>query len=113
MRPLLRPIFETFTFSDDAKIAFDELKQALASSPVLTNPDFSRPFFIQCDASNVGIGGVLFQVEEDVGEHPLAFFSKKLSPAEKKYSVTERECLAVGKSIIKFRGYIEFMIFQL
>ena len=113
------PIVETtkkakvFQFTEPAKTAFDNLKSALVSSPVLCNPDFSRRFFIQCDASDVGIGGVIFQKDDDQGEHPISYFSKKLSSAQKNYSVTERECLAVVRSVEKFRCYIDLLPFTI
>lgn len=111
------PIFNTlkkgkhFVFSEEAKVAFDNLKCALTSSPLLTHPDFAKHFYVQCDASDIGIGAVLFQKDDVDGEHPIAYFSHKLTPAQKNYSVTERECLAVVMAIKKFRAYIELMAF--
>lgn len=111
------PICETlkkgkkFEFTKEACVAFDQLKLCLSSSPVLIHPDFSKTFYVQCDASDVGIGAVLFQEDDDGIEHPIAYFSKKLSAAQKNYSVTERECLAVVSAIKRFRPYIELMKF--
>lgn len=99
-----------FNLTPDANKAFEELKLRLVSSPVLSSPDFQKPFFVQCDASNVGIGAVLFQKDE-VGEHPIEYFSRKLNTAQKNYSTTEKECLAVVLAIEKFRQYIEMMEF--
>lgn len=106
------PITETlklksFQFSDEACSAFQLLKEALTSTPLLVHPDFSKPFYVQCDASDVGIGGVLFQYDTNGDEKPIYFYSAKLNSAQKNYSVTERECLAVIKSIEKFRPYVE------
>lgn len=102
-----------FRWSVKAEEAFLKLKSALVSAPVLTMPDYSKPFSVACDASDVAIGAVLSQ---DIGgeEHPISFFSQKLSASERKYSVTERECLAVIRAIEKFRGYVEgtkFVVF--
>lgn len=114
---IAEPIFSTlrkgknFEFGEEAKRAFEKLKKALTSSPVLIHPDFSKHFYIQCDASDVGVGGVLFQRDENGAEHPIAFVSKKLTAAQKNYSVTERECLSVVMSIKRFRPYIELMPF--
>lgn len=111
------PIFATlkkgksFEFGEAAKEAFKKLKVALTESPVLRHPDFDRHFYIQCDASDVGVGGVLFQKDDEGNEHPVAFVSKKLTPAQKNYSVTERQCLAVVMYVKKFRPYIELMPF--
>lgn len=97
---------ERFRWSTKAEEAFLKLKSALVSAPVLAMPDYSKPFSVACDASDVAVGGVLTQ-EIDGEEHPISYFSQKLSPSERKYSVTERECLAVIRAIEKFRGYIE------
>lgn len=93
-------------WDDRAEKAFTAVKEALIAAPVLSPPDFSRPFTVQCDASDTGLGGVLTQVingEEKV----ICFASRSLSKAERNYSVTERECLAVIFSIEKFRPYVE------
>lgn len=97
---------EKYRWTAKAEEAFLKLKSALVSAPVLTMPDYARPFSIACDASDVAIGAVLTQ-EVEGEEHPISYFSQKLSPSERKYSVTERECLAVIRAIEKFRGYIE------
>ena len=75
--------------------AFQTLKKKLGEPLVLIVPDFSRPFVVQTDASNVGIGAVLTQKGADDKEHPVAFASRKLKPREKNYSVVEKECLAI------------------
>lgn len=70
------------------------MKSALVTAPVLAMPDYTKPFAIACDASDVAIGAVLTQ-EVSGEEHPICYFSQKLSASERKYSVTERECFAV------------------
>lgn len=101
---------DKFVWTPQAQEAFESLKVSLTTAPVLTHPDFSKHFFVQCDASIVGVGGVLFQIINGE-EHPIAFMSKKLSTAQKKYSVTELECLAALLCIQRFRCYIEGMPF--
>jgi len=93
-------------WNSEAELAFDEIKQRLASSPVLATPDFSREFTIQTDASNYGVGAVLSQQVDGI-DHPIAYASKTLTKAQRNYSVTERECLGVLFGIEKFRPYIE------
>lgn len=104
---------DKFVWSSEANAAFEELKVRMTTAPVLSHPDFSRPFTIQCDASNTGIGGVLFQVDDSGGEHPIAYMSRKLNPAQRNYSVTEQECLAAVLSLKKFRGYVEGHAFKI
>lgn len=103
---------DNYIWTPEAQEAFDKLKVALTTAPVLTHPDFSKPFFIQCDASITGVGGVLFQLH-DGQEHPIAYLSKKLNSAQRNYSVTELECLAAILSVEKFRCYIEGMPFTI
>lgn len=99
-------IVRKFKWTNEAQEAFDELKRRLTSSPVLAAPTFGDPWFLETDASDVGIGGVLKQKQGDE-EKVIAYFSKKLSKAARKYTVTEREALAVISAIEKFRCYIE------
>lgn len=95
-----------FVWTEACEVAFNTLKQHLCSAPVLCTPDYTKRFAIACDASDVAVGAVLTQ-EADGQEKVICYMSQKLSPSERKYSVTERECLAVIKAIEKFRGYVE------
>ncbi|KAH8346282.1 hypothetical protein KR084_003528, partial [Drosophila pseudotakahashii] len=92
--------------------AFEALKTSMVSAPVLVTPNFSKPFTIQCDASTTGVGGVLFQTDEDGGEHSIAYMSAKLNKAQRNYSITELECYAAILSISKLRPYVERMPFK-
>ena len=88
--------------------AFRKLQSALTSAPVLTIP-FTGPdstFELYTDASGVGIGAVLSQ-DQGVGPQPVAFESRKLSPAERNYPVHEQELLAVVHAVKTFRHYLE------
>lgn len=102
-----------FIWTEKAEDAFIELKQCLSNAPVLSQPDFTRPFYIQCDASIVGVGSVLFQIMEDGEEHPIAFYSKKLNSAQRNYSITELECYAAVLAVKNFRAYVELMPFTI
>lgn len=102
-----------FVMTPEAMQSFQSLKYALTSAPVLRHPDFNREFFIQCDASEYGIGAVLFQKNEFGGENPIAFYSQKLNSAQKNYSVTEKECLAAVLAVKRFRPYVELMKFTI
>ena len=86
--------------------AFQQLKLLLCSSPVLRSPDFSRPFILQTDASDRGIGAVLSQTDQDGDDHPVAYYSRKLLPREQRYSTIEKECLAIKLATHAFRVYL-------
>jgi hypothetical protein len=85
--------------------AFEALKYAATTAPVLIYPDFSKQFILTTDASAHALGFVLSQDFED-GEHPIAYGSRQLKGAELNYSNTDREMLAVVKGIEHFRPYL-------
>jgi hypothetical protein len=86
--------------------AFQRLKTALTTAPVLACPNFQEPFTLQTDASSHGLGAVLTQHQEG-GEKVIAYASRTLNPAERNYSATELECLAVVWGIRRMRDYLE------
>ena len=93
--------------------AFEGLKQALISEPVLAQPDFSKPFTLHTDASGAALGAVLTQ-DDDAG-HPQAigYASRTLTDVETRYSATETECLAVIWACEAFRHYLHGHHFSL
>ncbi|UYV77583.1 hypothetical protein LAZ67_15001629 [Cordylochernes scorpioides] len=101
-----------FTWNSDQQDAFDSLKKALMSEPVLAYFEEQLPTELPTDASDYGIGAVLLQIN-DGKEGPVGYASSTLSKAEKNYSTTERECLATIWAVNKFRPYLfgrEFVI---
>ncbi|GFX66261.1 transposon Tf2-9 polyprotein [Trichonephila clavipes] len=90
----------------DQQNAFQTLKNSLTTPPVLKQADGTKPYIIRTDASNYALGAVLLQGEGS-DEHPIEYASRLLTPAERNYSTTEREALAVVWALKKFRGYIE------
>ena len=93
-------------WNESANSAFIESKQILANATLLVHPDHSAPLNITCDASDFVVGGVLQQYIDNVWQ-PLSFFSKKLTPAETRYSAFDRELLAVKATIRHFRHNLE------
>lgn len=81
---------DAFKWSEEAQNAFERLKGALTSAPVLTLPDPTKQFVIETDASAGGIGAVLMQER-----HPVSFLSRALSPRQNALSVYEKELLAI------------------
>ena len=94
-----------FVWSDDCQRSFDSLKSTLVSTPVLAYPDFSKEFILDTDASATGMGAVLSQVK-DGQEVVIAYASKKFSKAQKNYSATRREMLALVTFVQHFRHYL-------
>ena len=95
-----------FVWTDECTAAFDKLKQLLCSAPILCYPDFDREFILQTDASDVGLGAVLSQIDKSGNEHVVAYASKTLSPREKNYSTTEKEAFAIQFGTQHFRVYL-------
>ena len=92
-------------WQDELEHLFKNLKDMLIRSNILWLPDFDKPFILQADASDSGVGTALLQRYKD-GLFPIAYASKKLLPREKNYSVIERECLAIVFGIRKFQKYL-------
>jgi len=88
------------------KKEFLDLKSALTSEIFLKAPPFHQPFILQIDASSKGIGGVQSQMFDKEGEKPIAITKKKLNEAQSRYTATEKECLAVVKTIDHFAVYL-------
>lgn len=97
---------QKFRWTPEAQVAFEKLKSHLTVAPVLAMPQYEGEWILETDASDVGMGGCLKQVQ-DGEERVIIYFSKKLSKAARKYTVTERECLAVITFIERSRPYLE------
>ncbi|KAI3771178.1 hypothetical protein L6452_02337 [Arctium lappa] len=94
-----------FEFTDACIAAFDRLKTELISAPILTAPDWSLPFILMCDASDVAVGAVLGQ-KKDKRMHVIYYASKTLDEAQINYATTEKELLAIVYACEKFRSYL-------
>lgn len=95
-----------FEWSRECEVAFEALKAAITHSPVLAYPNFSLDFVLETDACVKGLGAVLSQCQDDDILHPVAFASRSLSLAERNYSVTDLETLAVVWAMQHFRAYL-------
>ena len=95
-----------FDWTPKCETAFTTLKSKLITPPVLAYPNFEKDFTLETDASILGLGAVLAQLQEDSKSHPVAYASHALNRSEKNYSITELETLAVVWAITHFRAHL-------
>ena len=95
-----------FTWTADAHAAFDSLRSAIFSAPVLRNFDPALPSTLSTDASDFAIASVLHQPDSAGYLHPVSYFSRKLSPAEINYGVHDKELLAILESFANMRAWL-------
>ena len=86
--------------------AFITLKAKLSTAPVLVPPNWDLPFHVYVDTSNIALGCILSQKDTKNLDHPIYFASRQLIAAEKNYTTTEREALAMIFAVQKFRHYL-------
>ncbi|KAL0182333.1 hypothetical protein M9458_021708, partial [Cirrhinus mrigala] len=96
------------TWSPIAVQAYHDLRQRFTTAPILRHPDPRLPFLVEVDASSTGVGAVLSQRQgQPPKTYPCAFFSHKLSPAERNYDVGNRELLAIKLALQEWRHWLE------
>lgn len=96
-----------WSWTAECEEAFRFIKDAMTTAPILAHPDQTKPYIMYTDASKEGIGVILQQKQDDGTEHPVIYLSRKLSKAEKNYSATELEGLAVVWGYKKLHAYLE------
>ncbi|GKE25024.1 reverse transcriptase domain-containing protein [Tanacetum coccineum] len=94
-----------FEFDDECQKAFELLKEKLTCAPVIISPNWNLPFELMCDASDFTVGAILGQ-KDGKNFHPIYFASKTLNPAQQKYTITEKELMAIVFAFDKFRSYL-------
>jgi len=107
-----RPKHAEVKWNESALNAFDMAKKALLKIQTLSFPKENLPFTLTTDASDIAIGAVLHQVNDEVSE-PLEFFSKKLSTTQQRYSTFDRELLALHLALKHFRYLLEGRVFTI
>ena len=100
------------TLTPEAKEAFDTLKKKCMTAPVLAFADLEKPFLLETDASGIGLGAVLQQVQEDGKLHPVAYASRALKKGEKNYHSSKLEFLALKWAVTEqFKEYLYYKPF--
>ncbi|KAL6327437.1 hypothetical protein AAG906_019750 [Vitis piasezkii] len=94
-----------FIWDERCQKSFDQLKQFLTTTPIVRAPNWQLPFEVMCDASDFAIGVVLGQ-REDGKPYVIYYASKTLNEAQRNYTTTEKELLAVVFALDKFRAYL-------
>ncbi|KAK1792167.1 hypothetical protein P4O66_012062, partial [Electrophorus voltai] len=91
-----------------AEKAFEELKNAFATAPILAQPEPKKPFIVEVDVSDIGVGAVQSQARgKEEKLRPIAYFSRKLSLLEQNYSVGDQELLAMKLTLEEWRHWLE------
>ncbi len=106
-----KPKTQTFAWNDSALASFNATKDALANASLLSYPQSDAPTCLMTDASDTAVGAVL-QQNINGKWNPISFFSRKITPAETRYSTFDRELLGVYFSIKKFRHFLEGRLFH-
>lgn len=96
-----------FEWTLKCKKAFQILKERLISPPILAFPDVSKPYRLYTDSSNYSVGYVLAQVQNDNSERPIVYGGKSMTSAQKNYTISEKEMLAVIVSLKDLRSYLK------
>lgn len=92
-------------WTEECNIAFESFKKILSSPPVLSTPDFNHEFCVGTDASNSGVGAVLYQTINGVKKF-ICFVSSALSDSQRNYPATKKELLAIVFALKKFREWL-------
>ena len=96
-----------FSWSEDAQRAFEYLRTAFTTAPVLGHPNLALPMVLEADASDYALGAVISQRFPDGVLHPIAFHSRKFNKAELNYEIYDKEMLAIVDSLEHYRHLFE------
>ena len=98
---------ESVELTLEAEEAFKVLKNACLQAPILSLPDFNKPFLLETDASGKGLGAILSQKQEDGHYHPITYASRVMNATEQRYHSNKKEFLALKWAVIEqFHEYL-------
>jgi hypothetical protein len=97
-----------FVWTKRCQEAFDTLKSAFTSAPILAHYDPDNPIIVETDGSEYAIAGILSQINQQTGLlHPIAFYSCSMQPEELNYDISNKELLAIHEAFKQWRPYLE------
>ncbi|MBW0589950.1 hypothetical protein O181_129665 [Austropuccinia psidii MF-1] len=118
---IARPLYKlcdkdtVFEMTADRVKAFESLREALTTAPLLLMPDFKLPFKLYIDASGDGLGAALHQVQiinDKPVEGPICFISRQIKPTEARYGASQMECLCLVWALEKLNYFLEGCVFE-
>ncbi|MBW0553650.1 hypothetical protein O181_093365 [Austropuccinia psidii MF-1] len=118
---IARPLYKlcdkdtVFKMIVDRVKAFESLREALTTAPLLLMPDFKLPFKLYIDASGDGLGTALHQVQiinDKPVEGPICFISRQIKPAEARYGASQMDCLCLFWALEKLNDFLEGCVFE-
>ena len=98
---------QLFVWSKEVEMAFEGLKKAFTSAPILAHVDPQKPFIIEADASYFALDNIFSQQGDNEKIHPVALHSRKFDVAEINYEVHDKELLAIVASFAQWRNFLE------
>ncbi|SPC63716.1 uncharacterized protein UHOD_11307 [Ustilago sp. UG-2017b] len=101
-----------FAWNNEAQHAFEQLRSAFGTDTILHHFDPTRPIIVETDALDFAVAAVLSQSFDQGTRHPIAFFSKKLDPAQLNYPIFDKEMFAIVAAFKHWRQYLEGAKFQ-
>ena len=97
---------KVFQWGPQESKAFEELRRRITSAPILQMLDPQKPIIVETDASDYAMGAQIGQKDDNGKLHPVAFYSRKLTPAELNYDIYNKELLAIVASFDKWEHYL-------
>ncbi len=102
-----------FVWDDQCTTAFEKLKIHMQTAPILNYPNFGKPFIVTCDSSGHSIGYMLTQLDENNKERAICFGGRSLRPCETRWSISEKECLALIEAVKLWHCYLANQFFTI
>lgn len=97
---------QKFEWATAHQEAFEQIRDAIVDAPLLAHVDYARDIYLRTDASEAGVGGMLYQKDDEGGIVPVCFVSRKFTGAEVRWSTIEQECFGIYHCIVSLSHYL-------